>query len=486
MDPVVAATLRSWTFDPWILVPLLVTAGIYVRGWRQLRRQMPHRFGTWRLVAFLGGLATILVAIASPLDAFAGLLLQVHMIQHLLLMMVAPPLILLGAPAVPMLRGLPQPVAKTGLGPFLAWPALRRLGHFLANPLVGWISFVGATLAWHTPALYELALRSEASHAVEHICFLGTALLFWWPVIQPWPSRPQWSRWTMIPYLLLADIQNTALSAFLIFYERVLYPTYATVPRLWGISVLEDQAASGAIMWVPGSIIFLVPVGWVIYQILNPSQTGREEIAAKSAASIPVRTFPQQGANGAAARPAAASRIKRLFLSMLIAAIVLPAEVPTARAHHGGVVQLTEQAGPFIITVFAEPTPLRAGPVEISVLVQDRNNQRPVLDAEVTVLLQQRGADGPPMRIEATRQHATNKLMYATDGELPTPGQWQLRVMVHQGAVTADVAGLVMAEPSWPLLLSFWPWLTLPPLAIGLFGLHQWLSRRRSRDPTLA
>ena len=100
----------------------------------------------------------------------------------------------------------------------------------------------------------------EFWHDVQHICFLGTGLLFWWPVVQPWPSRLRWPRWTMIPYLLLADIQNTALSAFLIFSERVLYPTYAAVPRLWGISVLDDQAAAGAIMWVPGSVIFLVPV----------------------------------------------------------------------------------------------------------------------------------------------------------------------------------------------------------------------------------
>ena len=305
MDPVVAAALQSCNFDPWIVVPLLITVGIYVRGWHELRQQMSDRFGAWRLVAFLGGLATILLAIASPLDAFAGLLLQAHMIQHMLLMMVAPPLILLGAPAIPMLRGLPPRLLKNGLGPFLAWPPLRRLGHFLANPLVCWIAFVAVTLTWHTPALYELALRSEFYHAVEHICFLGTALLFWWPVIQPWPSRPQWPRWAMIPYLLLADIQNTALSAFLIFYERVLYPTYAAVPRLWGISALGDQAAAGAIMWVPGSLVFLVPVGWVIYQILSPSYARREEPAARPTASITVRTFAERTGNCAVSRPAA-------------------------------------------------------------------------------------------------------------------------------------------------------------------------------------
>lgn len=304
MDPVVAAVLQSWTFEPWIIASALAAAGIYMRGWRELRQQMPDRFGIRQLVAFLGGLATILVAIASPLDALAGLLLQAHMIQHMLLMMVAPPLILLGAPAIPMLRGLPLPLLKNGLGPFLAWPPLRRLGHFLAHPVIGWVSFAVTTWAWHVPALYELALRSEFWHAVEHTSFLSTALLFWWPVIQPWPSRPQWPRWAMIPYLLLADIQNTALSALLIFYERVLYPTYATVPPLWGISVLDDQAAAGVIMWVLGSFVFLVPVGWVIYQILSPSYARRLDATPRpSIGPVTAHTFSQQAPRETASRP---------------------------------------------------------------------------------------------------------------------------------------------------------------------------------------
>jgi cytochrome c oxidase assembly factor CtaG len=221
------------------------------------------------LVAFQAGLLTLFLALASPLDVLADLLLQVHMIQHLVLMMVVPPLIWLGAPVLPLLRGLPRSVLQQGLGPFLAWPVLQRLGHFLAHPVVCWLAFAVSTIAWHLPGLYERALRSLSWHEAQHVCFLSTALLFWWPVIQPWPSRPQWPRWALIPYLLLADIQNTALSAFLIFSERVLYPTYATVPRLWGISVLDDQAAAGAIMWVPGSLAFLVPVGLLVVQLLD-------------------------------------------------------------------------------------------------------------------------------------------------------------------------------------------------------------------------
>jgi cytochrome c oxidase assembly factor CtaG len=276
VDPIIAAALGSWSFPPGLVVVVLVTFSVYARGWQHLHRQMPLRFGTWRAAAFAAGLLTLFVALASPLDAFGGLLLQVHMLQHLLLMMVVPPLIWLGAPAAPLLRGLPPALVKHGLGPFLAWPALRRFGRRLTHPVVCWLSFVAATWLWHVPALYESALRSPAWHQVEHFCFLATALLFWWPVIQPWPSTAQWPRWALIPYLLFADIQNTMFSAWFAFSERLIYPTYAAVPRLWGITVLDDQTTAGAIMWVPGSLAFLIPLGWVIVQWLGAPSAARE------------------------------------------------------------------------------------------------------------------------------------------------------------------------------------------------------------------
>src|SRR5262249_25029435 len=152
---------------------------------------------------------------ASPLDAFAALLLQVHMLQHLLLMLVAPPLLLLGAPPIALLRGLPARIAKDVLGPFLAWPALWRVAHLLTHPAVGGWALVLAAWLWPVPALYQLALRHPAWHVVEHATFLGAALLFWWPVVQPWPSRARWPRWTIPVYLLLADVQNTIFAALL-------------------------------------------------------------------------------------------------------------------------------------------------------------------------------------------------------------------------------------------------------------------------------
>jgi cytochrome c oxidase assembly factor CtaG len=268
-----AGFAQSWTFDPWIITPLLLASSIYLRGWRQLHRRLPRRFAVWRLIAFQAGLLTLFLALASPLHPLAELLLQFHMIQHLLLMMIIPPLLLLGAPILPLLRGLPRPVLQHGIGRLFASTALQRLGRFLTHPLVGLLAFTVSNIAWHVPGPYELALRSEFWHHVQHVCFLGTGLLFWWPVVQPWPSRLRWPQWAMIPYLLFADIQNTALSAFLIFSERVLYPTYAAVPRLWGITALDDQAAAGAIMWVPGSVIFLIPVAVLAIRLLDSPRT---------------------------------------------------------------------------------------------------------------------------------------------------------------------------------------------------------------------
>jgi cytochrome c oxidase assembly factor CtaG len=260
-----------WGFEPWVAAPLGLAAAIYVRGWLPLHRRAPHRFGAGRLAAFLAGLAAIAVALASPLHALGAFLLQAHMAQHLLLMMVAPPWLWLGAPLLPILRGLPRKAVRAWLAPLLAWPPLERLGGALVHPAVAWTVFTASTWAWHLPPLYERALAADGWHYAQHACFLGTALAFWWPVIQPWPSRRAWPGWIPIPYLVLADLQNTLLSAWLAFSDRVIYPAYEAAPRLWGISPLADQAAAGAIMWVPGSLAFLVPAAWLVVRLLGPA-----------------------------------------------------------------------------------------------------------------------------------------------------------------------------------------------------------------------
>ena len=285
MRPIAEAALASWAVPTDVVFAALVAAAIYTRGFVRLHRRMPERFPRWRLGAFLAGLAAILLAIASPLAAFDDLLLQVHMIQHMILMFVAPPLLLLGAPAIPMLRGLPAAIAKPALGPPIGSKVIRRLGRAITHPVTCWLAMAVAFWGWHAPGPFQLALRSEDWHAIEHGCFLGAALLFWWPVVQPWPSTPHWPRWTMVPYLLLADVQNTMLSAILAFSDRLIYPIYAAAPRLGGITPLDDQIAAGVIMWVPGSLFFLIPAAAIIFRLLSPERVdppliSRGEIAA--------------------------------------------------------------------------------------------------------------------------------------------------------------------------------------------------------------
>ncbi len=285
------AVCSSWPAQPWLAVGLLLTAGIYVRGWRTLRRRDPVRWHRGQPALFIGGLATIYVALASPIEAFAPLLLQVHMLQHLLLMMLAPPLLWLGAPLFPLLRGLPREVRRYWAVPLLRWPPLIGLATAATHPAAAWIIFVAATWLWHLPATYELALTDPGWHHMQHACFLLSGLIFWYPVVRPYPARPGWSTWLLAPYLILADVQNTILAALLTFSDQVLYPYYSSMPRLGGLSALDDQSIAGVIMWVPGSVAFLVPLAIIGVRLLQ-SRTEHREAYTSVAVPIPPSPFP--------------------------------------------------------------------------------------------------------------------------------------------------------------------------------------------------
>jgi len=301
------AVFSSWELNPWVLIPIAIFGVLYAHGWLQLHRRAPDRFSFSRLAAFFGGLTTVVCALCSPLDAFAGWLLTVHMIQHLLLMMVAPPLILWGAPYLPLLSGLPRYFAINGVGPFLSSTVLRKVASFVSHPAFCWSAFISINVAWHLPAMYELALRSPSWHRLEHFSFLSTALLFWWPIIQPYPWVTRTPRWMILPYLFVADFQNTALSAFLVFYDRVVYPTYETVPRITGLTPLEDQAAAGAMMWVASSVFFLIPVGLITIELMSTRRTVRRSIKSDM---VPI-------AHIGAVRPINRSKVARLDLLSL-------------------------------------------------------------------------------------------------------------------------------------------------------------------------
>jgi len=284
-----AVSAADCSLDHWVSLALVLAFAVYLRGFLRLRWRSHPRVTALHGLAFAAGVAVLFVALASPIHELGERLLQVHMIQHLLLMMVAAPLLWLGRPLAPILLGLPRPLAHAAVR-VLSKPIVRRLGRTLTHPLLARFTFAAAVWGWHMPAPYELALRSEAWHYLEHACFFSSALLFWWNVVGSWPSRPAWPRWSMIPYLALADVQNTALCALLTFSDRIWYPTYAALPRPFGFSPLEDQAAAGAIMWILGSAVFLIAVGFVVRQLLAPwrMQPGPRESRTAMGAKLQV------------------------------------------------------------------------------------------------------------------------------------------------------------------------------------------------------
>ena len=280
-DPLPANFLAAWSFPVAPFLALAVSLLLYLRGWGTARLTRPRELPPWRAASFLAGIASLWIAIASPIDALDDYLLAAHMIQHFILMSIAPPLIVLGAPTVPFLRGIPRRLR------FVIWPLLRarwfhKLARLIVHPVVAWLLMNIAYLGWHVPAAFELTFRSETIHQFEHACFFLTSVAFWWVVLAPWPARRAWPRWTVIPFLLTADILNTVLSATLAFSGHVLYPSYQQAERISSLTPLQDQVAAGAEMWVLNSLVFLVPAVVVTLRMLSlrPSADSRYVAAA--------------------------------------------------------------------------------------------------------------------------------------------------------------------------------------------------------------
>jgi putative membrane protein len=270
MTPDAQAILRSWSPPIAVNLALFLTVLVYVRGWFRLRHVFPNLISRWRLAAFLSGVCLLWIAIGSPLEAFDDMSLSAHMLQHMLLMAVAPPLVLLGAPLLPLLRGLPRWIVHSMVGPVLSWTPLQWVASFLTQPAFCWAAATAALVGWHIPAAFELALRSDPWHEVEHACFFATSLLFWWPVVLPFPSEARWPRWSTPLYLFLGTLPGGALGAFLVFCDRVLYRTYASTPPLLSVSPFEDQVIAGALMWVLGTVVYLIPAILITIQLLSP------------------------------------------------------------------------------------------------------------------------------------------------------------------------------------------------------------------------
>jgi putative membrane protein len=247
---------------------LLVTGLVYVRGWALLHRAVPAARSFRQLAAFALGLFALWVALGSPLAALHHQLLSIHMVQHVLLMAIAPPLLLIGAPLEPLLQAIPGSSVRSAALQIVRWRSIRRLRAVVMHPLVCWGAPVMALISWHVPAVFELALHGRAWHDVQAASFLVTGLLFWAPVVRP-SSSFAWPRWSIPLYLFTATLPCDALSAFLVLCGRVVYPVYASGPEPFGISPLHDQELAGSIMWVAVTLIYVVPAIAVTVQLLS-------------------------------------------------------------------------------------------------------------------------------------------------------------------------------------------------------------------------
>jgi cytochrome c oxidase assembly factor CtaG len=241
-------------------------AAAYARGVRRMKRR---RWPAWRTGVFSLGIAALLFALVPAIDVLAANLFSVHMLQHMLLTAIAPPLLFIGEPVRPVLMGLPELVRSRVVRPLARNGPVRTALHVLRHPLVAALVFVGGVFLWHWPDLYVAAVTDARVHVLEHAHFFGGAMLFWSVVIDPVPFRGTLPYAARIIYLLVAGAaQNTLLGGLLSFSTRVLYPHYQGRTAAYGIDALTDQRIGGALMWVVGDAVFLLGVSLAFFRWL--------------------------------------------------------------------------------------------------------------------------------------------------------------------------------------------------------------------------
>jgi putative copper resistance protein D len=244
--------LTSWTLNALAIVPIVTAASLYGLGLRRAARAgtpHPRHFA----VAFFAGLAVVALALISPIDVYADASFSVHMIQHLLLTLLAPPLLALGAPIALALRATRPATAK-----ILSRLLRSDLALVLSNPVVGWTLFVGVGFAIHLTSLFDLALRSTVVHALEHALWLGAALVYWWPIVGRDPSAHPVSYPVRLLSLFLAMPAMSFLALAIYSAPAPLYDGYASLPAPWGPSALSDQRAGATMMWLVGNLTLVV------------------------------------------------------------------------------------------------------------------------------------------------------------------------------------------------------------------------------------
>jgi cytochrome c oxidase assembly factor CtaG len=271
----------------WISITLFLVALVYLREWLRVAWLVPHGVKGWRACSFFIGLLLVWAGLGSPLALLDHDLLTVHMVQHLLLMTLAPPLILLGVPWKLVPQSPVQSLVELVARPLHSAP-VRQLGRSLLHPAVGWIGATATLVAWHIPPIFMLGMRSQMWHGIEQASFLVSGLLFWWPVVETSGDHLKWPESSVLLYLFFATLPCDILSGFLVFCDRVVYPVYLSSPLRLGMTALEDQQCAGALMWTVVTVVYLIAGTVLAARLLSPRWSQEYAIRQSETQGVPL------------------------------------------------------------------------------------------------------------------------------------------------------------------------------------------------------
>ena len=286
--------LGDWSFEPTVVAGLVAAVALYWVGWRRGVLSGANDVSPWfrsgraRPLYFATGVAVAYIALQSPIDAGGDeFLFSLHMLQHLLLMMVAPPLVLLGLAGM---RSLPAP----------RFAVLRRVWWAVTRPWPAVLLFNAVMLVWHIPALYDTTLTTEPIHVLEHLSFIAVGIVFWWPIVDPvrGPATKPVSPLEKIAAMVVAGIPPTVLGLIFALSPVAFYSFYVNAPRLWGISPVSDQQYGGVLMLGLGNIIYFIAITIVFVRLLGDSARDEAEAAEALYGSGPEPVAPQGESNG--------------------------------------------------------------------------------------------------------------------------------------------------------------------------------------------
>lgn len=277
-EPDVGAMLLGWTFEPLVAIPLAAAGLLWWLAVRRVNAAHPTNPVPRERSALFGfALVALAVALMSGIDAYDTTLFTVHMVQHILIAMVAAPLIVMAGPITLLLRFASPDDRRRYILPFLHSRPVR----FITHPVVAWLLFAGVMWGAHFSPLFDAALESEPMHFLEHALFLGSALLFWWPAIGVDPSPWRMPYPAKALYVFLQMPQNTFLAMAVLFAGRPLYPHYVTLVRDWGPSPLVDQQVAAGLMWISGDLIFLAALTGILWRWLRDEERRQERDDAR-------------------------------------------------------------------------------------------------------------------------------------------------------------------------------------------------------------